>query len=73
MFGFRGMNQNWERLESEARQMLLGRMVAAYERGDRREVDRTLVEAKRWLTTHPDDAVILEARERLRASFVPLH
>jgi hypothetical protein len=56
-----------------AARFLLLRLLAEAGRGrDRGAVDRCLVEATRWLRVHPDDAAILEARDRLRASFPPL-
>ena len=53
--------------------MLLMRMVAAQNSGDQREGDQVLVEATRWLTTHPKDDVITEARDQIRARFAPFH
>jgi hypothetical protein len=58
-------------LQAEARQLLLMLMVAARDRGIRREADKVLVEATRWLKYHPKDAVIISAREQLRATFPP--
>jgi hypothetical protein len=58
-----------EDFEAAARRVLLKRMVAAWGGGDRGEADRCLVEANHWLTTHPDDTVIGETRDRLRATF----
>ena len=57
----------------EARLLLLGRMVEARDRNDRRQADRALVQATRWLINHPDDPVILEARDQLRDEFKPVH
>jgi hypothetical protein len=48
-----------------------GSVVAAGDRGIRREADKVLVEATRWLKYHPKDAVIISAREQLRATFPP--
>jgi hypothetical protein len=59
--------------EAEARHMLLTRMVAARKDGDQRRADEVLVEATRWLTTHPYDAVIVEARNQIRIKFPPSH
>lgn len=58
--------------EAEARQLLLMLMVAARDCGIRREADKALVEATRWLRHHPDDAVITEARSQLRGAFPPI-
>jgi hypothetical protein len=58
--------------EAAARQLLLMLMVAARDRGIRREVDKVLVEATRWLKYHPKDAVIISARKQLRATFPPV-
>ena len=52
--------------------MLLGRMVAAYSGDDPQEANRALAQATRWLTNHPDDDAILEARGQLRSKFKPL-
>jgi len=57
--------------EAEARQLLLMLMIAARDRGIRREADKVLVEAPRWLKYHPKDAVIISAREQLRVTFPP--
>jgi hypothetical protein len=46
-------------------------MVDALEFGDRGRVDAVLVGATRWLEDNPHDAVILEARDHLRAKFPP--
>jgi hypothetical protein len=46
-------------------------MIAARDRGIRREADKVLVEATRWLKYHPKDAVIISAREQLRVTFPP--
>jgi hypothetical protein len=54
-----------------ARQRLLLLMVEALEFGDRGRVDAALVGATRWLGDNPHDAVILEARDHLRAKFPP--
>lgn len=53
--------------------MLLTRMVAARNDGDQRRADKVLVEATRWLTTHPYDAAIVEARNQIRLEFPPSH
>ncbi len=57
--------------ETAARHRLFVRMTRAKEFGDRREVDRLLVEATRWMKVYPYDAVIHEARDQLRARFPP--
>ena len=54
-----------------ARHRLFVRMMEAKDFGDRRDVDRLLVEATRWMKVHPYDAVIHEARDQLRARFPP--
>jgi hypothetical protein len=54
-----------------ARQRLLLLMVDALEFGDRGRVDAVLVGPTRWLEDNPYDAVILEARDHLRAKFRP--
>ena len=70
---FGGRRRNLDGFEAEARHMLLTRMVAVQNSADQREVNQALVEATRWLTTHPKDAVVTEARDCLRARFAPLH
>ena len=72
MFFSRGKLQDQDEFEAEARHMLLGRMVAAYSGDDRQKADRTLVQATRWLTNHPDDDAILEARGQLWTKFKPV-
>ncbi len=57
--------------EAAARHRLFVRMMKAKDFGDRRDVDRLLVEATRWMKAHPYDAVIHEARDQLRARFPP--
>ncbi|MDP9439406.1 MAG: hypothetical protein M3P49_11790 [Actinomycetota bacterium] len=57
--------------EAAARHWLFVRMTRVKDFGDRRDVDRLLVEATRWMKAHPYDAVIHEARDQLRARFPP--
>ena len=57
--------------DAAARHRLFVRMMEAKDFGDRRDVDRLLVEATRWMKAHPHDAVIHEARDQLRARFPP--
>ena len=57
--------------EAAARHRLFVRMMKAKDFGDRRAVDRLLVEATRWMKAHPHDAVIHEAGDQLRARFPP--
>jgi hypothetical protein len=72
MFFSRRRVEAQDEFEAEARHMLLGRMVAAYSGDDSQEADRALLQATRWLTNHPDDDAILEARGQLRTKFKPL-
>jgi hypothetical protein len=62
-----------DNLEAEERHLLLQRIVAARNGAHRQEADRALVEATRWLRQHPNDAVIYEARDQLRAEFPAVH
>jgi len=55
-----------------AHRLLLLRMSLAPGFEDRRNADRLLVQATRWLERHPEDRVILEARELLREQFPPV-
>ena len=57
--------------EAAARHRLFVRMTIAKDFGDRRDVDRLLVEATRWMKSHPYDAVIHEACDQLRVRFPP--
>ena len=59
--------------EAAARHRLFVRMTRAKAFGARRDVDRLLVEATRWMKAHLYDAVIHEARDQLRARFPPTH
>ncbi len=61
-----------DRGDAAARHRLFIRMMDAGRSGNRREADRLLVEATRWLKAHPYDAVIHEARDQLRAKFPPV-
>ena len=61
-----------DRGDAAARHRLCVRMMEAGRFGSRRDADGLLVEATRWLKAHPYDAVIHEAREKLRAKFPPL-
>jgi hypothetical protein len=45
---------------------LLERMVKARDSGDRRQADKALVEANRWLRRYPADVRVIEARDQLR-------
>lgn len=56
-----------------AHRLLLLKLSLAPGFGDRRNADRLLVQATRWLRRHPEDRVILEARELLREQFPPVH
>ena len=57
--------------KSDARVLLLQLMVTARNCGIRREVDKVLVQATRWLKLHPGDAVVYAARNELRGEFLP--
>lgn len=57
--------------ESERRLALVGRMEVAAHTKDRRRVDRSTIEATRWLKARPRDAVVTEAREEFRRHFPP--
>jgi hypothetical protein len=48
---------------------LLEKMSKVRDPGDRREADRALVEANRWLRRYPADVRVMEARDRLREVF----
>jgi hypothetical protein len=48
---------------------LLDALIRARKSGDRREADRSLVEANRWLKRYPFDVRVMEARDRLRETY----
>ena len=59
-----------EGTESLERLRLLLEMAFALEAGDRRQADRALVRATRWLRRRGgDDPVVREARDELRRGF----
>ena len=45
---------------------LLTSMFRARDSGDRREADKALAEANRWLKRHPFDMRVIQARDQLR-------
>lgn len=45
---------------------LLDELIRARDCGDRREADRMLVEANRWLECYPFDMRVIQTRDRLR-------
>ena len=60
----------WEGTEALGRLGLLLEMAFALEAGDRRQADRALVQATRWLRDRrEDDPVVREARDELRRGF----
>jgi hypothetical protein len=48
---------------------LLESLVKARDSDDRREADRALIEANRWLERHPFDVRVIMARDQLREAF----
>ena len=47
---------------------LLDKLIKARNSADRSQADKALVEAHRWLSQHPFDVRVMEARDRLRES-----
>ena len=47
---------------------LLDDLIEARRSADRKQADKLLVEANRWLRRHPFDLRVAQARDRLRAS-----
>ena len=48
---------------------LLTTMFKARDSGDRREADKVLAEANRWLKRYPFDMRVIQARDQLRETY----